>query len=400
MAKHTSARAEAIARPVLWLRLLIAAVAIGSALVVYMLVSWALQPARFRRACWRPAGPRCHGQSGASSAAVRRLFLTTLEARLKRRQALAALHEFRSIAHVIDMHQLTKDPSAMGGPRTSASPERSMTRFELVRYLSYCSELLSLGSKAAAVYAENIHDPAVIDAVGDIERLSTNLSQKIWQKITLVETDIDDARGAAAVSAGEVSQLPEPMRRQAPMTTTRLLADPVSLAAGADPLRKRDAERGRRDRAAAGLARAQRLYLPSHDVLRARHTRHREPLRAPRHARAQPLLRRAYRRRPGRRLAAWTVATVCRRGARRRALRARRRRHEGRDRLLHRGRAAPSRSHQKASSNGSLSLLITGDEEGARAQRHHQGARLAEAAGREARCLHRRRAFEPCRGRR
>ena len=132
-------------------------------------------------------------------------FLVTLEARWKRRLALAALNEFRSIAHVIDMHQLTKDPSALGGPRTSSSPERVMTRFELVRYLSYCSEMLSLASKAAAVYGENMHDPAVVDAVGDIERLTTNLSQKIWQKITLVETDIEDVRGADAVSAGELS---------------------------------------------------------------------------------------------------------------------------------------------------------------------------------------------------
>ena len=80
-----------------------------------------------------------------------------------------------------------------------------MTRYELVRYLSYCSEMLSLASKAAAVYGEKIHDPAVVDAVGDIERLTTNLSQKIWQKITLVETDLEDVRGAAAVSAGELA---------------------------------------------------------------------------------------------------------------------------------------------------------------------------------------------------
>jgi hypothetical protein len=80
-----------------------------------------------------------------------------------------------------------------------------MTRFELVRYLSYCSEMLSLASKLAAVYAEKIDDPAVVDAVGDIERLTTNLSQKIWQKITLVETDLEDARGAASLSAGELA---------------------------------------------------------------------------------------------------------------------------------------------------------------------------------------------------
>ena len=132
-------------------------------------------------------------------------YLSSLESRWRRRAVLKALHEFRSIAHVIDMHQLTKDPSALGGPRTSSSPEREMTRFELVRYLSYCSEMLSLASKSAAVYAEKIDDPAVVDAVGDIERLTTNLSQKIWQKITLVETELEDVRGAKAVSAGELS---------------------------------------------------------------------------------------------------------------------------------------------------------------------------------------------------
>ncbi|MCA9321115.1 MAG: hypothetical protein KDB53_10285, partial [Planctomycetes bacterium] len=38
------------------------------------------------------------------------IFLWTFEGRLKRRRALAAVHELRSLAHVIDMHQLTKDP--------------------------------------------------------------------------------------------------------------------------------------------------------------------------------------------------------------------------------------------------------------------------------------------------
>ena len=44
-------------------------------------------------------------------------FLTRIEERLKRRGALRALHELRSIIHVIDMHQLTKDPSARGKRR-------------------------------------------------------------------------------------------------------------------------------------------------------------------------------------------------------------------------------------------------------------------------------------------
>lgn len=112
------------------------------------------------------------------------LFLVTVESRSKRAEALADLHELRSIVHVIDMHQLTKDPTA--GPPTPNSPARAMSPYELTRYLDYCSELLSLAAKVAALYAQSSTDPVVIDAVNDLERLTTNLSQKIWQKITLV----------------------------------------------------------------------------------------------------------------------------------------------------------------------------------------------------------------------
>ncbi|KAB2939413.1 MAG: hypothetical protein K8F92_08065 [Hyphomicrobium sp.] len=119
-------------------------------------------------------------------------YLSTLESRWRRDAALAALHEFRSIVHVIDMHQLTKDPTALGAPRTSSSPERSMSKIELLRYLSYCSELLSLSGKVAALYADKLRDPVIIEAVGDIERLTTELSQKMWQKIELVEEHMHD----------------------------------------------------------------------------------------------------------------------------------------------------------------------------------------------------------------
>jgi hypothetical protein len=38
-------------------------------------------------------------------------FLLTLETRIKRSQALKALHELRALAHIIDMHQLRRTPS-------------------------------------------------------------------------------------------------------------------------------------------------------------------------------------------------------------------------------------------------------------------------------------------------
>lgn len=114
-------------------------------------------------------------------------FVWTFEARWKRDRALKALHEIRAVVHVIDMHQLTKDPSTLGAARVSSSPQRNMTPFELMRYLDYCSEMLSLTAKLAALYAEKISDPVVVDTVGDIERLTSALSAKIWQKISMVQ---------------------------------------------------------------------------------------------------------------------------------------------------------------------------------------------------------------------
>ena len=117
-------------------------------------------------------------------------FLISLETRIKRQRSLTDLHAFRSVAHVIDMHQLTKDPSTIlgGGAPTASSPKRTMSRFELTRYLNYCSEMLSLTSKLVALYAQHLPDPVIIDAVNDIEELTTNLCNKIWQKITILDT--------------------------------------------------------------------------------------------------------------------------------------------------------------------------------------------------------------------
>eukprot|EP01038_Epipyxis_sp_PR26KG_P017703 gene17703-24658_t len=88
----------------------------------------------------------------------------------------------------IDLHQLTKDPVMFGAKLTKASPDRKLSPFELVRYLNYCSEMLSLSGKLAALYAQDFNDPDVIEAASDIEQLATNLSQKVWQKITIVQT--------------------------------------------------------------------------------------------------------------------------------------------------------------------------------------------------------------------
>ena len=116
-------------------------------------------------------------------------FLLSIESRIKRRRALNALHQLRSVVHIVDMHQLTKDPERLMVPHadTASSPERSMSPPELGRYLDYCSELLSLTSKIAALFVQDFNDPVVLSTVNEIETLVTGLSGKIWQKITLLE---------------------------------------------------------------------------------------------------------------------------------------------------------------------------------------------------------------------
>src|SRR5207248_2018749 len=97
--------------------------------------------------------------------------------------------QLRSIVHIVDMHQLTKDPERLMSPQpdTASSPPREMNAPELGRYLDYCSELLSLTSKIAALFVQDFADPVVLSTVNEIETLVTGLSGKIWQKITLLD---------------------------------------------------------------------------------------------------------------------------------------------------------------------------------------------------------------------
>ncbi|MEM6364818.1 MAG: hypothetical protein AAF745_10350 [Planctomycetota bacterium] len=121
--------------------------------------------------------------------AIAVFFLVNVEVRIKRRRALAAIHELRSIAHVIDMHQLTKDPERLLSDWADAahSPKETLTPFQMNRYLDYCSEMLSLTGKIAALTVQHFDDAEAIRAVGEVEDLTTGLSRKIWQKIMMLE---------------------------------------------------------------------------------------------------------------------------------------------------------------------------------------------------------------------
>jgi len=179
-----------LARPILWLR-----AAIGTTVLALLaLVVAALGSSKIDF-----AGVGFRESAQGIEAAINDLvfvgiaiyFLLGVERRIKRARALKELHVLRSLAHVVDMHQLTKDPerlsSAGGGKDTASSPRRDMTRFQLTRYLDYSSELLALLSKVAALYVQHFDDADTLRAAGDIEDLTVGLSRNVWQKIMILD---------------------------------------------------------------------------------------------------------------------------------------------------------------------------------------------------------------------
>ena len=130
-------------------------------------------------------------------------FLITLERRVKRHRALKALHELRAMAHIIDMHQLSKAPDllTLESKASEASGDTTRTTAQLSRYLDFCSEMLSLVGKIAVLYVQRFDEPVALAAVNEIESLTTGLSRKIWQKMMVLGDD-------AAISQSQREPIP------------------------------------------------------------------------------------------------------------------------------------------------------------------------------------------------
>jgi hypothetical protein len=198
VAEQASARAAWISRPILWIRLLGYFLAFALITLVIAIVVNAFRPDEAEQLTFVDIIQTFEsGLNDVIFIAIAIYFLVSFETRIKRRRALAAVHELRSIAHIVDMHQLTKDPERVlqSWARTLHSPKQQMTAFQLHRYLDYCSEMLALIGKVASLYVQKFDDSASVAAVSELEQLSTGLSRKIWQKIiaTRLVTGIGDA---------------------------------------------------------------------------------------------------------------------------------------------------------------------------------------------------------------
>jgi hypothetical protein len=113
-------------------------------------------------------------------------FLVTLEGRIRRNRALAAIAEFRSMAHLVDMHQINKDPGLDHRPPPGGVDRRTVrSDAQLALYLDHAGDLLALIGKLAAYCGQHLRDRVVLDAVNEIESLTTGLSANLWQKILM-----------------------------------------------------------------------------------------------------------------------------------------------------------------------------------------------------------------------
>ena len=120
-------------------------------------------------------------------------FLFNLETRAKREFVLEKLHQLRSLAHVVDMFQIAKDPvEGIAHLNSDTSDKTALSHRSLMLYLGYCIEMLSLTGKLSALYMQNMRDPVVIQAVTEVEDLTNQFCQKIWQKIQIARLEASE----------------------------------------------------------------------------------------------------------------------------------------------------------------------------------------------------------------
>lgn len=191
LARDAAIDAENLAKPIWWLRALTAFCIVAGALV-FIFIGTFLSFDRISTGAFEFVAGLEASINTIVLSIVGFLTLAKSEERIKRKKVLKGLHRLRSVIHVIDMHQLTKDPDALSAnfKPTAASPTRIMDPQQLARYLDYCSEMFSITGKLAALYAQAVNDEVVASAVNDIESLGSNLSRKVWQKIMLIDAKV------------------------------------------------------------------------------------------------------------------------------------------------------------------------------------------------------------------
>jgi hypothetical protein len=101
-------------------------------------------------------------------------FCVTLEARLKRREALAFIEELREFAHVVDATQLRYTPDLYGyrDGRQPGNPAVDET------YLLHCTQMLGVISNLAPLYTRGATGDSILRAASEVQMLAMAIITK------------------------------------------------------------------------------------------------------------------------------------------------------------------------------------------------------------------------------
>ncbi|MDG3004343.1 hypothetical protein [Paludisphaera mucosa] len=111
-------------------------------------------------------------------------FCVTLEARIKRKEALSFIGELREFVHVIDVTQLYYTPdlyrSVSGGGTGNPAIDEV--------YLLYCTQMLTVIGNLAPLYTRGAPDDSILRASSEVEMLAIAITTKHLSKAETVRS--------------------------------------------------------------------------------------------------------------------------------------------------------------------------------------------------------------------
>jgi hypothetical protein len=101
-------------------------------------------------------------------------FCATLEARLKRREALGFIEELREFAHVIDVNQLYYTPDLYRSRHGAPTGKNTIDE----TYLLYCTQMLGVIGNLAPLYARGATGDSILRAASEVQMLAIAITTK------------------------------------------------------------------------------------------------------------------------------------------------------------------------------------------------------------------------------
>jgi hypothetical protein len=129
-------------------------------------------------------------------------FLVTLEARVKRKQALAYIGELLEFIQVIDVTQLYYTPELY---KSNSSHDSTPPRFDHT-YLLFCIEMLGLIGNLAPLYNRGDMDDTVWRATSDVVMLANVIEGRLFAKSEAIRLENDADACRASIDAFKKGQ--------------------------------------------------------------------------------------------------------------------------------------------------------------------------------------------------